>query len=597
MSQWKQVSSKQRQGKAQSKEYVSKEDIEIQQEIFLSSFKTCACPNEATFHDYRTCYDHHAKMNDIRRNPFKDVYGLDEVKTDVERMYHPTKFKTSYCKNPLGCPFKEYCAKAHTELELRNEEHALSLYALTVQLRPEPIKLSGFVSQSVKVPSTDITCARDIVSVAPWAHMAQQVNHEPSAATNRMFLERSSIECFMVSSSKRFRGYLGDIALHEGLCTLQVQRTPWEEDHQLVILLKGMNVEAASSGIRVALLSPPEEYFILREDRCVSDRVRYKLQTAKSELIPKRFEKIIYFEIQDSSIKACIMNENNSAACQFALNSVFDKIKFWVQQEDYDAFRDCYCCLTQKNTDEGIECECGQFICSTEDCLEGFVKSSLPQIQGQQGRLLCPMCQSEMNIQTIAARLRPETWNELHNAIVANEVKSEYEKLQSAFDRRLEEKVEQLIAGYHDVEAYMKHKAQSNAAKARNEALNLKCPHCATVYVDFEGCMALKCSTCSGDFCGYCHTKTKSSSGAHEHVRSCIMNETRTGTYYATKEEIKVAQRKYRTREIKRFLLQFKKEEQNATIIELQADLKDLDIDPASLFELGNELRNLYEDD
>ena len=136
----------------------------------------------------------------------------------------------------------------------------------------------------------------------------------------------------------------------------------------------------------------------------------------------------------------------------------------------------------------------------------------------------------------------------------------------------------------------MKENVESIASRARNEALNLKCPHCETVYAEFDGCMALKCSTCSENFCGYCHFKAKDSMGAHDHVRGCLMNETRNGSYYATEEEIIQAQRRYRTREIKKFLQQFKKEVQNATIIELTNDLDDLGIDPASLFEFGGEL-------
>ena len=57
-----------------------------------------------------------------------------------------------------------------------------------------------------------------------------------------------------------------------------------------------------------------------------------------------------------------------------------------------------------------------------------------------------------------------------------------------------------------------------------------------------------------------------------EHVRSCVINETKTASYYANDEQIKVAHRRYRTREIKKFLIE------NATIIELQKDLGALDL-------------------
>ena len=66
------------------------------------------------------------------------------------------------------------------------------------------------------------------------------------------------------------------------------------------------------------------------------------------------------------------------------------------------------------------------------------------------------------------------------------------------------------------------------------------------------------------------------------------MNDTPDGSYYATPEQIKEAQRKYRTREIKSFLRKHKKDLQNAIVIELQKDLEDLNIKPEALFELGN---------
>jgi predicted TIM-barrel fold metal-dependent hydrolase len=67
------------------------------------------------------------------------------------------------------------------------------------------------------------------------------------------------------------------------------------------------------------------------------------------------------------------------------------------------------------------------------------------------------------------------------------------------------------------------------------------------------------------------------------------MNETNNGSYYATDEEVKRAQCRYKTREIKKFLQkQGKKELQNAIVIELAKDLHDVGIQPDALFELGN---------
>jgi len=84
------------------------------------------------------------------------------------------------------------------------------------------------------------------------------------------------------------------------------------------------------------------------------------------------------------------------------------------------------------------------------------------------------------------------------------------------------------------------------------------------------------------------HHGTETSGGAHDHVRQCLANETSNGSYYATPEQIKLAQRKHRTRELKKFLQPLKKDVQNATVLELETDLKDHGIEKAALFEFGN---------
>ena len=71
----------------------------------------------------------------------------------------------------------------------------------------------------------------------------------------------------------------------------------------------------------------------------------------------------------------------------------------------YDNFRECSCCVTERNTDQGTECNCGNFICSSEACLGTSIILSLSDIQAQQGNKLCPMCQDKMSLQNTAALL------------------------------------------------------------------------------------------------------------------------------------------------------------------------------------------------
>jgi len=137
-----------------------------------------------------------------------------------------------------------------------------------------------------------------------------------------------------------------------------------------------------------------------------------------------------------------------------------------------------------------------------------------------------------------------------------------------------------------NTDACLKASAQKEALKAKNTIMNLCCPHCGIAYAEFAGCMALQCGTCKGHFCGYCHQPSTTGSGTHDHVRQCLMNETNNGSYYATPDEIQRAQRRYRTRTIKKFLRNFKKDLQNAIVIELTQDLRDVGIQPESLLEV-----------
>ena len=74
------------------------------------------------------------------------------------------------------------------------------------------------------------------------------------------------------------------------------------------------------------------------------------------------------------------------------------------------------------------------------------------------------------------------------------------------------------------------------------------------------------------------------SRSCHEHVRECDLNPTTNGSFYADTDQIHAAQKRYRIKEMKRFLRTgHNKAEQNAAVLELQQDLQDLKIDPASL--------------
>jgi hypothetical protein len=121
-----------------------------------------------------------------------------------------------------------------------------------------------------------------------------------------------------------------------------------------------------------------------------------------------------------------------------------------------------------------------------------------------------------------------------------------------------------------------KDKAVEIAQLVRNDILNLMCPHCHTVYAEFDGCMALNCVHCNNWFCGYCHAGFPDSHISHRHVLTCSMNTNK--SYSANPTEIHQGQNKYRTEKVKNVLSNHPKEIQDAALLELQKDLADLGI-------------------
>ena len=55
-----------------------------------------------------------------------------------------------------------------------------------------------------------------------------------------------------------------------------------------------------------------------------------------------------------------------------------------------------------------------------------------------------------------------------------------------------------------------------------NKVLNLSCPRCGLVFVDFSDCFALTCSRCNCGFCAWCLQDC--GDDAHAHVANCPHN-------------------------------------------------------------------------
>ena len=541
----------------------------------LSTYKTLPCQNQDIQHDPRSCAFYHTPK-DRRRDPYASYYTVDEAVNTMEQMFHPVLFRTTFCQRGNNCPFRESsCSYAHTKADLRDREENSEFYEyhhLVKQIEDQaPTRqLGDFLPDGIR---NRLGGTRNVAAVWEQLHIPTKKVFEP-LNQEQLFLIRKSISLF---------NQMQDFAFYDGLARVALTRMNGKSG----ILLTGLHV---GNTLRhcLKMLEPPSDHFAVESrdfgERIV-DKVRTILHKKPDELIGSSY--VLVQVLDDTQVRFIGVHSSRDSATK-AIQNVITKIEFWMSQEGYDEFVECCCCMDEKNLDEGVRCGNGHFICS-ERCLELAVESQVVHIQSREGDpLVCPMCNCPYPTQTLAAHLPPATWDRVQKAIVDQRVERERKILQKGFDARLKEQVDNLISKYGQASEFLRTEAKLEAQQIRNTIMNLACPHCDTAYFEFDGCMALSCATCKMSFCGYCHHKTETSRGAHEHVRQCLMNTTPDGSYYADKERVREAQRQYRTRELKKYLCKFKKDKQNAIVIELKTDLKDVNIQAEALYEVGN---------
>ena len=560
---------------------------------FLSSFKTSPCPN-TDWHDHRKCKFYHSDQ-DRRRNPFNIIYfpDDDDIISNVESHYHPMNYLTKMCEQPSGCPYGCYCANAHLKNLLRDKttaglEYNDHLSDMTLEKRKNSQPTLGAYTPELKSQSSTAPIIHDHHSKS-W----NAADHNLPKCSE--YLIELPLDCkawFLVNASDKFFSFLREVAMKEGLAQIEIRNNRWGEGEYGIAVRGSKDArERASEQLFTHLIEPPLQFFV-EESKELSSRVMTRLvkksQTEINNMILGKFASCAFVEFSDNEMIICASNQHHKGA--HVINQVFDKLSFWIKQEGLDNFIDCCICCDSFNLDQGVACQEGHFYCGSESgCLDSMVRDQLGRMQHQDNDIKCSICQETIETRSLAPHLSEATWTALEEAKIDSKVKLRVEKLSHDFDKRLEAKIEEFMQEYgSSSDGMLKVQAKQLAKQAQDDIMNLKCPHCKTPYAEFTGCMAIQCGSCKKHFCGYCHHGTESGSGAHSHVRQCLVNETNNGSFYATSDQIKVAQRKHRTRELKKFLQPLKKELQNATVLELEKDLIFHGIEKAALFEFGN---------
>ena len=567
---------------------------------FLSTFKTSPCTNFER-HDYRKCNYYHD--NDIRRNPYSSFMYLpddEDILSTAENVYHPMNYLTRICEDSSNCPYGRYCAKAHQKSLVRNTAVARQEYNEHLTNMTLERKMHSKPSLGTYAPALQkgLATTASLTQLSTGWNMADRDHNLPKCSEYLFELPLDSKPWFLINSSNEFFSFLREMAMKEVLAQIEIRNNHWGKGEYGIAVRGSKDArERAVGELATYLFDPPSDFFV-QQSKSLSSRVVKKLikktQSEINDMILERFAPHAFVEFSNNEIIICASNQSRSG--DQIIYQVFEKLSFWIKQEGHDKFVDCDCCFDSFNLDEGLACRKGHFYCGgKEGCIGAMVKEQLERMQHQDNAISCSICQETIDTRSLAPHLSNETWLALEEARIDSKVKLRVEKLSHEFDKRLDAKIQEFMKEYGSLSGMVKVQAKQLAKQAQDDIMNLKCPHphCRAPYAEFDGCMAIQCGSCKNYFCGYCHQGTATGSGAHDHVRHCLANETNNGSYYATPEQVKVAQRKHRTRELKKFLQPLKKDAQNATVLELEEDLKFHGIEKAALFEFGNLQREI----
>ena len=166
----------------------------------------------------------------------------------------------------------------------------------------------------------------------------------------------------------------------------------------------------------------------------------------------------------------------------------------------------CQLCLCNfELTDEIIICDNNHLFCIS--CMEHYLTVSINDkiiidYFDKHEYLKCSLCNSSIDEDsilnsTIKKKYIKSTRN-ISNTLVAKKTETLMIKSNTSFSKTLISEIKDILTNC------------------------ISCPYCNQPFIDFSGCLALICSFCSKQFCGFCMKKHKNNSDSHENVSSHI---------------------------------------------------------------------------
>ena len=260
-----------------------------------------------------------------------------------------------------------------------------------------------------------------------------------------------------------------------------------------------------------------------------------------------------------------------------SLTSLIEEKSLQSLEIDLTAAAHCRICYDQVSENESCSCPRHHALCT--GCFEGFICSanapgSINYVDGS-GRLLCFICQVAYDPRAFTGASKQRLYDLLQELRISKvkekELKIELEKQEA----RLRSEFEQTLAKSGE-----EREAHLLIRKIRNEILNLRCPACGAVFVDFEGCFALRCavSTCRRAFCAWCLVDC--GKNAHKHLAVCPEGN---GSFWGDLTAFNAHHKKRRAARIKALLKEESKMIQRKVLDALKIELKDLGIQTSKL--------------
>mmetsp|Transcript_46753 Transcript_46753/g.92313 ORF Transcript_46753/g.92313 Transcript_46753/m.92313 type:complete len:408 (-) Transcript_46753:124-1347(-) len=181
----------------------------------------------------------------------------------------------------------------------------------------------------------------------------------------------------------------------------------------------------------------------------------------------------------------------------------------------------CIVCFDVFLCDRGLKCSerASHFLCA--ECLNRHVEANAvidPENSEVRARFKAANCEVACVQQGCPsapfphARLAQLLQPEVHKSLEKTRGEVAEERVRTEMEKEYREKLQR---------ALREDGAQRKVREIGEDILNLKCPRCSQVFLDYEGCAALKCSRCHCAFCAYCLRDC--GRDAHGHVPDCTV--------------------------------------------------------------------------